>query len=29
MGVNDLTDAVVQRPDIQAFFPKVKLNAVV
>ena len=28
MGVADFTDAVVQRPDIQAFFPKVRLNAV-
>lgn len=28
MGVGDLTDEVVQRPDIQAFFPKVKLKAV-
>lgn len=28
MGVAEVTDAVVQRADIQAFFPKVKLNAV-
>jgi len=28
MGVNEVTDAVVQRPEIQAFFPKVKLNPV-
>ena len=28
MGVDEVTDAVVQRADIQAFFPKVKLNAV-
>lgn len=28
MGVSDLTDANVQRADIQAFFPKVKLNPV-
>lgn len=28
MGVDELTDAVVQRADIQAFFPKVKLNPV-
>jgi len=28
MDVADLTDAVVQRPDIQSFFPKVKLNPV-
>jgi 2-methylcitrate dehydratase PrpD len=28
MKVADLTDAVVLRPDIQAFFPKVKLKAV-
>jgi 2-methylcitrate dehydratase PrpD len=25
MGIEQLSDAVVQRPDIQAFFPKVKL----
>lgn len=28
MGVEELTDAVVRRADIQAFFPKVKLKAV-
>lgn len=28
MRIDDLTDPVVQRPDIQAFFPKVRLNAV-
>lgn len=28
MDVADVTDAVVQRPDMQAFFPKVKLNTV-
>jgi 2-methylcitrate dehydratase PrpD len=28
MSVDVFTDAMVQRPDIQAFFPKVKLNAV-
>jgi 2-methylcitrate dehydratase PrpD len=28
MRVDDLTDPVVQRPDIQAFFPKVKVKAV-
>ena len=28
MKVDDLTDAVVQRPDIQALFPKVKLKAI-
>lgn len=28
MGIDDLTDPVVQRPDMQAFFPKVKLNPV-
>lgn len=28
MGIDELSDEVVQRPDIQAFFPKVKLNAV-
>ena len=28
MRVEDLTDPVVQRPDIQAFFPKVKLRPV-
>jgi 2-methylcitrate dehydratase PrpD len=28
MDVEDLTDAVVQRADIQSFFPKVKLNPV-
>jgi 2-methylcitrate dehydratase PrpD len=28
MDVTDLTDAVVQRSDIQSFFPKVKLKAV-
>jgi 2-methylcitrate dehydratase PrpD len=28
MGVAEVTDAVVQRADIQAFFPKVKLNPV-
>lgn len=28
MGVAEVTDAVVQRPDIQAFFPKVKLIGV-
>jgi len=28
MGVTDLTDQVVQRADIQAFFPKVRLNPV-
>ncbi len=28
MGVAELTDSVVQRPDIQAFFPKVRLNPV-
>jgi 2-methylcitrate dehydratase PrpD len=28
MDVADLTDAVVQRSDIQSFFPKVKLNPV-
>jgi 2-methylcitrate dehydratase PrpD len=28
MGLEELTDEVVQRPDIQAFFPKVRLNPV-
>lgn len=28
MGIEELSDEVVQRPDIQAFFPKVRLNAV-
>jgi 2-methylcitrate dehydratase PrpD len=28
MGVNEVTDAVVRRADIQAFFPKVKLKPV-
>jgi len=28
MGVAEVVDAVVQRPDIQAFFPKVRLNPV-
>ena len=28
MSVNEVTDEVVRRPDIQAFFPKVKLNPV-
>jgi 2-methylcitrate dehydratase PrpD len=28
MGLAELTDEVVQRPDIQAFFPKVRLNPV-
>ena len=28
MGVEEVSDAVVRRPDIQAFFPKVKLNPV-
>lgn len=28
MGIDELSDRVVQRPDIQAFFPKVKLNGV-
>ncbi|MDW9610856.1 MmgE/PrpD family protein [Sinorhizobium meliloti] len=28
MGIDDLRDEVVQRPEIQAFFPKVRINAV-
>lgn len=28
MGIEELSDRVVQRPDIQAFFPKVHLNGV-